>query len=68
MKVIDVRYLTEKEVKDRMFYFSSVVMFLSNGKETVTIVTQRDSEGNDGGAIFGNDKNGKEFTLPVLTV
>ena len=22
----------------------------------------------DGGAIFGNDKNKKEFTLPVITV
>ena len=67
MKITSVRYLNEKEIKESGFCGSSVVIFLTDGKWIVSIVTQSDAEGNNAGAIFGDDKK-ESFTLPVLNV
>lgn len=61
--IVAVNYMDEEMCKD-MYWNKRPIMFeLSDGN--VCIVSM-DDEGNDGGALFVFDKNGKQTTLPVL--
>ena len=47
-KIVEVRYLTEKEKDDAGFYHRSLVLFMDDGSY---IFPQSDDEGNDAGAF-----------------
>ena len=50
-KIIEVRYMTEKEAKDWGWYSRPIVMLLDDKS---FLVPMRDDEGNDGGAIHSS--------------
>ena len=59
-KIIRVNYMTEKD-RDDMYWYKRPVMFqLDNG---LVCYPSQDDEGNDGGALFMDNKEG---CLPVL--
>lgn len=62
-KVRSVRYLTEEEQDDLGWYSRAVVIEFEDGS---LIFPSKDDEGNGAGSIFGQDKNGKDFVLPVI--
>lgn len=47
-----VRYLTDQEMNDFMWYKKPVIIKFTDGS---FIIPQRDDEGNDGGALFTSD-------------
>ena len=49
-----VRYLTDQEMNDFMWYKKPVIIKFTDGS---FIIPQRDDEGNDGGALFTSDDN-----------
>jgi hypothetical protein len=57
-----VRYMTEEEAKDWMWYKRPLIMILDDGTQ---LILSADDEGNDGGAMFGQ-KGDKSLTFPVL--
>ena len=61
--IISVRYMTQTEADELMWYKRPIVFKLSDG---TTCYLSCDDEGNDGGALFFSDKNGKHDELPVL--
>lgn len=61
-KIVKVRYLSQKEASDMGWGSRPVVIQLDDGN---IIYPSRDDEGNDGGALFTNDK--KNSVLPVLS-
>ena len=61
-KIIQARYLTEKETKDMGFYKRPVAFLLKKGNKELWAFPQMDDEGNDGGALA----IGKNNLLPVL--
>jgi hypothetical protein len=62
--VSKVRYMTDEEAKDMMWYNRPIVIEFTDG---TLILPSRDDEGNDGGALFGQTKDGKGLTFPVIT-
>jgi len=63
------RYANKKETETLGFYHRPVIISFDMdfpNKKTILLIAQRDAEGNDAGAVFGQDANGKDFTLPVL--
>lgn len=58
-----VRYLTKNEASGLGWQSRTIVLELDNG---TLLLPSSDDEGNDGGALFGNTKSGKELTFPVL--
>lgn len=60
-KIVKVRYMSKEEADDIGFYSRPVVFQLDDGN---LIYPSADDEGNDGGALFTNNK--EEPTLPVL--
>ena len=51
-KIIDVRYMTPKEVDDMGWYKSGLIIWLKNKKgNTVQLIAQQDDEGNDSGVL-----------------
>ena len=62
--VSKVRYMTDEEAKDMMWYNRPIVIEFTDG---TIILPSRDDEGNDGGALFGQTKDGKDLTFPVIT-
>lgn len=58
-----VRYLTEDEMEDNMWYRRGVVIIFTDGSLCYPVA---DDEGNDSGVIFGIDKDSKDFVLPHL--
>jgi len=51
-KIIDVRYMTPKEVDDMGWYKSGLIIWLKNKKgNTVQLIVQQDDEGNDSGVL-----------------
>jgi hypothetical protein len=42
------------------------VRYLTQAEADIMGWYSRDDEGNDGGALFGNDKDGKELIFPVI--
>lgn len=68
--VVHAEYMKPDEIEESGWGFAPVAIYLekqfsSGRKYLFTIFPQRDPEGNDGGALFGQS-NGKEFVLPVL--
>jgi hypothetical protein len=63
-KIVDVRYMTEKE-RDMLGWQSRcVIIILDDG---TSIYPSRDDEGNDAGALFvDNIENDLSETLPVI--
>ena len=59
-KIVEIRYMTESEVKGNLWYNAAVVFTLDNG---VSIYPISDDEGNNAGAIATTDKD-----LPVIPV
>jgi hypothetical protein len=47
-----VRYLTDEEMNDFMWYHKPVIIKFTDGS---FIIPQKDDEGNDGGALFTSD-------------
>lgn len=62
-KIVAVRYMTEKEQAEVGWSYRPIVLHLDNGS---MIYPSMDDEGNDAGALFGQDKKGKELVFPVL--
>lgn len=61
--IVSVNYMSEENAEQMGWYKRPIVFKLSNG--TVCYLSC-DDEGNDGGALFFTDKNGKHDELPVL--
>jgi len=62
-KIVAVRYMTDKEREDSMWFHRGLVITLSDGS---MIYPSADDEGNDAGALFGQDKKGEFLTFPVM--
>jgi len=62
-KIVGVRYMTQKEANNVGWYSRCVVFQLDDG---TILFPSRDDEGNDAGALFGQDQVGAELTFPVL--
>ena len=63
-KIIDVEYMSEKEVKESGWLNASVCMLVEQKGKRCWIYPMRDDEGNDGGALAFAD--GSNEILPVL--
>lgn len=62
-QIVSIRYLTEKEMGFMDWHQKPIVIQLNDG---TILFPSRDDEGNDGGALFGQTKDGKELTFPVM--
>ena len=62
-RITKVRYLTKKEAEVMGWYRRCVVFQLDDG---TLIFPSRDDEGNDAGALFGQDNDGNDLTFPVI--
>ena len=62
-KIVKVRYLSDKEANEMGWYSRPVVIQLDDGN---IVFPSQDEEGNDGGALFTNNK--ENSILPVLGV
>lgn len=62
--IIAVNYMTTENAEDMDWYSRPIMFELSDG--TICYLSA-DDEGNDGGALFAVDKNGKDVTLPTLS-
>jgi hypothetical protein len=63
-KVKSVRYITQEEQEHMGWYNRPLVIEFDDGS---LILPSRDDEGNDGGALFGQSKDGKDWTFPVIS-
>ena len=61
-KIVNVRYLTEKEAED-LGWYERVVAFQT--EDGLWFFPSRDDEGNGGGALFNSD--GKHGCFPVIS-
>ena len=61
--IVSVNYMTQKDADELMWYKRPIVFKLSDG--TICYLSS-DDEGNDGGALFFSDKDGKCSELPVI--
>ncbi len=59
-KIVSIRYMTKKEMKEMGWYKRPVILQLDDGN---IIYPSMDDEGNNGGALFTNDQN-----LPTIPV
>ena len=62
--IVDVRYLTNQEMKGMGWHNKSIVLELSDGS---LLFPSRDDEGNDAGALFGQSPDNKSLTFPVIS-
>ena len=63
-RIVKIEWMTNKEADKLDWSSRPVCMMLDNG---TWIYPQRDDEGNDGGALFGQTKDGKDLTFPVIS-
>lgn len=61
-KVVEARYMTEKEKDEFGFECKGVKIVFNDGS---WLVPSRDDEGNDAGALLGANKNGN-WDFPVI--
>jgi hypothetical protein len=61
--IVSVNYMSEENAEQMGWYKRPIMFKLSNG--TICYLSC-DDEGNDGGALFFTDNNGKHDELPVL--
>ncbi len=59
-KIVSIRYMTKKEMKEMGWYKRPIILQLDDGN---IIYPSMDDEGNNGGALFTNDQN-----LPTIPV
>ena len=60
-KIVEVRYLNDKEVNEHGWHSSALIMLLDDG---TYIYPSSDDEGNDAGALFTNIPDLE--TIPVI--
>ena len=58
-----VRYLTDDEMEQTGWYNRPIALILSDSS---ILIPQSDDEGNDGGAMFYQDKDGNHDVIPVI--
>lgn len=63
LRIAEVRYLTKGEMDALGWTQSVLVIELENG---TLLFPSMDDEGNDGGALFGQTKQGEDVTFPVI--
>jgi hypothetical protein len=61
--IVGVRYLTDAETEGLGWMSAALVILLDDGS---CIFPSSDDEGNDAGALFGQAKDGKDLTFPVI--
>jgi hypothetical protein len=61
--IVSINYMTKKDADEMQWGKRPIVFKLDNG--TICYLSC-DDEGNDGGALFFSDKEGKHDELPVL--
>lgn len=59
-KVVDVRYMTEEEAKDNLWYTRPIIIVFDDG---TYLIPMADDEGNNGGALFTSC-----VTMPIIPV
>ena len=63
-KIVKVEYLTEAECKDSGWHSRPIAFQLDDG---IWVIVQSDDEGNDGGALYYTNVEGKfSDVIPVL--
>ena len=62
--VSKIRYVTKEEAEHMMWYSRPIVIEFTDG---TLILPSCDDEGNNGGALFGQTKEGKDLTFPVIS-
>jgi len=62
--IVDVRYLTDQEMKGMGWHNKSIVLELSDGS---LLFPSSDDEGNDAGALFGQSRDNKSLTFPKIS-
>jgi hypothetical protein len=62
-KIVMARYMSKEEAENMGWYSRPVVLQLNDGS---IIFPSMDDEGNNGGALFGQDKDNNDITCPVL--
>lgn len=60
-RIVEVRYMTDKEVEDLGWYSSAVVLVLDDGH---MLFPSQDDEGNNAGSLFSTYENLNTF--PVI--
>lgn len=63
--IVAVNYMDSDNADDMGWYSRPIMFKLSNG--TVCYISS-DDEGNDGGALFMQDKDGRDISLPTLSL
>ena len=61
--ITEVRYMSKEETDAMGWYNRPLVVSLDNG---TMLFPSKDDEGNDGGALFGQSKDGNDLTFPVI--
>jgi len=59
-KVVDVRYMTEEEAEDNLWYNRPIIIVFDDG---TYLIPMADDEGNNGGSLFTSC-----VTMPVVPV
>ena len=62
-KIVAARYLSQDEADDIGWGKRPVVLHLSDG---TLVYPSMDDEGNDGGALFAQNKEGEDVSCPVI--
>lgn len=62
-KIVSCRYLSPEEAEQMGWSHRPVVIQLDDG---TLLFPSRDDEGNNGGALFGQDSKNKDLCFPVL--
>ena len=62
-KIVKVEYLPEDAMDSYGWSKKPITFWLDDG---TWIQAQMDDEGNDGGALFGQDRDGEDLTFPVI--
>ena len=59
-----VRYMSDEEMEDFMWYKKPIVIIFTDG---TMLIPQSDDEGNDGGSLYYyNKKENKQEVIPVI--
>ncbi len=62
--IVDVRYLTDEEMKGMSWYNKCIVLELNDGS---LLFPSRDDEGNGAGALFGQSSDNESLKFPVIS-
>lgn len=58
-----IRYVNDEEMKALMWHSRPIVIVFTDGS---LLIPQSDDEGNDGGAMLYQDKDGNHDIIPVI--